>query len=84
MFAEGFETQCTVQSMNCFSHRGKAPLGRVVPGRLAVLTLAGYGAEHVVWRGQAELERDRSEQPCMDTNLGSVCPREGGPAVGWD
>lgn len=84
MFAEGFETQCTVQSMNCFSHRSKAPLGRVVPGRLVLLTLAGYGAEHVVCRGQAELERTGVSSPAWTQTWALCVPGEGGPNVGWD
>lgn len=46
MFAEGFETQCVVQSTNCSSQESKEMLRQVVPGQLGVLTL-GWLMAHV-------------------------------------
>lgn len=42
MFAEGFETQCMVQSTDCSSQEGKAMSRQVVPGQLGVLTLSWH------------------------------------------
>lgn len=39
VFAQGFETQCVVQSTNCSSQESKAMLWQVVPGQLGVLAL---------------------------------------------